>query len=105
MDTSHSLKLVVETVVNEHYSLVAMVLEVQALSEHFRLCGKVFQPSVLELLYNLVRFLIVLRTVDRLASGNGFAQFHTLRLQVVPQKEMVVLILWTVDNLHHTGNF
>ena len=101
----YGLKLVVKTVVDEHYRLVAVVLEIQALAEHLRLGCKVFQPSVLEVLNDSVGLVVVLRAVDCLASGNGFAQFDTLRLEVVPKEEMVILVLGPVDYLHHSCNF
>ena len=84
VDTGYRLELVVETVVNKHDCLVAVVLEVQTLTKHFRLCGQVFQTAVFEIRYHPVGFIIILRAIHSLTSGNCLAECLTFSLQVMP---------------------
>ena len=71
VDTGYRLELVVKTVVNEHDCLMAVVLEVQTFTKHFRFGGQIFQTVVFEIRYHLVRFIIILRTIYSLTSGYG----------------------------------
>ena len=71
VDTGYCLEFVIETVVDEHDCLVAVVLEVQTFTKHFRFGGQIFQTSVFEIRYHLVRFIIILRTIYSLTSGYG----------------------------------
>jgi len=104
VDTGYRLKLVIEPVVDEHDSLMTMVLEVQTLTKHFRLCGQVFQSPVFEVRYHLVGFLIILRAINSFATGDSLAKGFPLTLKVMPQKEMLVLVFRTINNLYDTGN-
>ena len=60
VDTGYRLELVVETVVDEHDCLMAMVLEVKTLTEHFRFRSQILQTAVFEVGYHPVGFLIIL---------------------------------------------
>ena len=84
VDTGYRLELVIKTVVDEHDCLVAVVLEVQTLTQHLRFCGQILQTAVLEICYYLIRFLIILRAIHSLTSGNCLAECLTFSLQVVP---------------------
>ena len=84
VDTGYRLELVVKTVVNEHDCLMAVVLEVQTFTKHLRFGGQIFQTTVFEIRYHLVRFIIILRAVHSLTSGYGITQSLPFILQVMP---------------------
>ena len=84
VDTGYCLELVVETVVDEHDCLMAMVLEVQTLTKHLRFGSQILQTAVLKVRYHFVGFLIILRAVHSLTSGYGITQSLPFILQVMP---------------------
>ena len=104
VNTCDSLELVIKAIVNEHYSLMAMVLEVQTFTKHFRLCSEILQTTFLKVQYVLIRFIVILTAIDCLTTINSLAECHTLRFEVMPQKEVVVYILRSIDYLHDTLN-
>ena len=84
VDTGYCLELIVETVVNKHNSLVTVILEIKTFTKHLRFSGQILQPTVLEIRYYSVCFIIILRTIYSLATGYGVTQSFPLILQVMP---------------------
>ena len=63
---------------------MAVVLEVQTLTKHFRFSSQILQPTIFEIGNYLIRLFIILGTIDSFTSRNRLAECLTFTFKVMP---------------------